>query len=203
MLKNMASILSSIINIVEGTYVTFNEHYNLHFDAEEDFHIKLWILWGKWLRPRFGSANHLVLIECSICWGKWAKVGKKKVTPTDPYMYLTLYAEYRTHARSPTFFACGDLLPNHGAIINRTFHFFLHPFDRQKTTQKIIKKKTTGWDCQMLDAHAAAHFCMNICIIIIILLLLSSSTCGFMTSMVCQPVWLVSWEFGRRRRRKK
>jgi hypothetical protein len=39
--QNMVSILSSIINIVDGTYVTFNEHYNLHFDAEEDFHIKL------------------------------------------------------------------------------------------------------------------------------------------------------------------
>ena len=68
-----------------------------------------------------------------------AQVGKK-VTTTHPYMYLTLYAEYRTHARSPTFSACGDLLPNHVAIINRTFHCFPHPFDRQKTTQKSIKK---------------------------------------------------------------
>lgn len=39
--QNMVSILSSIINKVERTYVKCNEHYNLHFDAEKKISYKL------------------------------------------------------------------------------------------------------------------------------------------------------------------
>lgn len=31
----------------------------------------------------------------------------------------------------------------------------------------------------------------------------SSSTCGFTTSIICQPLWLVSWKFGRRKKKIK
>jgi hypothetical protein len=56
-----------------GEYDHLKEHENLHVDIKLDIHMSSknygpgkWLLW-----PRFGLANHLVLIACSISSEKW------------------------------------------------------------------------------------------------------------------------------------
>jgi len=37
--QNMLTILGSIVNMIGVTYMTLNEHENLHFDDEEDIYM--------------------------------------------------------------------------------------------------------------------------------------------------------------------
>ena len=62
--QNMITILSLIINIIEGGPVwPFNEHENRRFNK---IFIGFQFFLGKWLWLQFGFANHLVVMVCFI-----------------------------------------------------------------------------------------------------------------------------------------
>ena len=80
MLKNLAVISTSIVNMIGGIYaITYRENKNLHFNNEKDIvHTTSSKYYeAKWLWARFGSANHLLLIAWFISYGRW--VSREKV----------------------------------------------------------------------------------------------------------------------------